>query len=458
LNRAQLCTGTLLALTVVPYVWAQQASLSPSTLSFGPQAINLVSGGSPTQSVTLTNTGSRNLVVSSVAASGGYQQTNDCSTLTPLQSCTVHVSFLPGTLGSMNGAITINDNTASSPEVVSLSGTGIAPAQLSPRTLSFGTIAVGNTSQPMVLRLRAAAGLSVSLNQISVSGNFAQTNNCPSNLGGGQSCSINVVFHPTVSAAVTGALAVSTSVSGVPLAFSSALTGTGSGNLVSNLSLQPTTLHFGNKGPDFGDSIKELTVTNTSRTTSISIQGVSLAGSPNAIGGMPMYSISSNSCPGMLAPGAQCKIEVDFSTTFGRLFPQRFPAALSITDSDATSPQVVGISGNQVTELTFNPAVVVFPPQPVGTKTTKTITVTGNDTQQGLVLDIVASGDFSETDNLGPCFLSPGAQCTMTVTFTPGRTGVINGSITLETYPECNPFPLHQCSDPIVLNLIGTGQ
>lgn len=74
------------------------------------------------------------------------------------------------------------------------------------------------------------------------------------------------------------------------------------------------------------------------------------------------------------------------------------------------------------------------------------------------MLDVVTSGDFSESGNLGPCLLTPGGQCTITVSFSPQKAGVIKGSVTLETYPECNPFPLHQCSDPIVLNLIGTGQ
>jgi hypothetical protein len=46
----------------------------------------------------------------------------------------------------------------------------------------------------------------------------------------------------------------------------------------------------------------------------------------------------------------------------------------------------------------------------------------------------------------------------MTVSFTPRQKGVINGSVTLETYPECNPFPLHKCTDPVILNLTGTGE
>jgi len=317
---------------------------------------------------------------------------------------------------------------------------------------------VGTTSQPQSITASAAPGTSFSINQISASGDFAQVNNCPTTLSGGQSCTIRVAFHPTVNAVVNGGLAVSTAFGNSPLAFSAALVGTGSGNVVSHVSVQPAFLNFGNKGPDFVDNVQVLTVTNTSHNTSLTIHGITLSGSPNALGAFPMYKINSNTCPSMLAPGALCTIEVAFSTMFSSLFPESYPGALTISDSDQTSPHVVGIAGNQVEELTFSPASVVFPPQSVGSTTTRTITVTDNDLQTGLVLDMVTSGDFSATGDLVPCFLHQGATCSMTISFTPRQKGVINGSVTLETYPECNPFPLHQCSRPVVLKLSGTGR
>jgi hypothetical protein len=164
---------------------------------------------------------------------------------------------------------------------------------LSAGSLNFGTVAVGTTSAPQSLTLTAPHA-SVSINQVPVSGNFAQVNNCPATLASGQSCTISVVFHPTVSAAITGAIAVSTQMNGNPnLAYSAALTGTGSGNVTSHVWVQPASLNFGNKGPDFGDTVKELTVTNTSSSTSLTIHNVSLAGSPN-VGAFPMYNINSD--------------------------------------------------------------------------------------------------------------------------------------------------------------------
>src|SRR6202795_2263984 len=121
----------------IPFAFSQQASVSPSLLSFAPQVVNLLSPGSPPQTITLTNTGNSDLIVSAVLASGGYKQTNNCSTLSSQQTCTIPVSFAPGTCEPINGAITINDNAPSSPQVVSLAGRGIAPARLSPGIVGF---------------------------------------------------------------------------------------------------------------------------------------------------------------------------------------------------------------------------------------------------------------------------------------------------------------------------------
>src|SRR6266478_320466 len=414
-TKLRVVVFSVLMFQCIPYAFSQQASVSPSVLSFAPQVVNLLSAGSQPQTITLTNTGNSDLLVSSVLASGGYKQTNNCSTLSSHQTCTVAVTFAPGTVETINGAITINDNAPSSPQVVSLTGKGIAHAVLSPGIVRFGTVAIGATSQPKAVMLTAAPNSSFSINQISTSGEYAQTNNCPATLQDGQRCTIQVVFHPTANAPIHGALAVSTAAAGnVLLPLSVALSGTGSGNVVSRVSVQPANLNFGNKGGrDIVDSVKELTLTNTSSNISLSIQNVSLAGSPNAVGAFPMYSISSNTCSGLLSPGSQCKIGITFSTLTTELFPESYPGAVTITDSDTTSPQVIGISGKAVGELTFAPTSLVFPSQSIGTTSQKTVT----------------------------------------------QTGAINGSVTLETYPQCNPDPRerHKFPTPVVLNLSGTG-
>lgn len=58
--------------TLAPCGFSQQANVSPSSLNFTAQVVSPVSVGSQAKTLTVTNTGAVDLVVSSVTASGGY--------------------------------------------------------------------------------------------------------------------------------------------------------------------------------------------------------------------------------------------------------------------------------------------------------------------------------------------------------------------------------------------------
>src|SRR5207253_3935910 len=92
------------------------------------------------QSVTLTNTGTVALSVTSIVASGDFMQTNTCGTSVAAgANCAISVTFTPTATGTRTGAITITDNAAGSPQSVNLTGTGAAPGvSLSPSSLTFG--------------------------------------------------------------------------------------------------------------------------------------------------------------------------------------------------------------------------------------------------------------------------------------------------------------------------------
>jgi hypothetical protein len=93
-------------------------------LTFASQTVGTTSSA---QAVTLKNTGTAALTLSSIAASGSYAQTNTCGTsLAANASCTISVTFTPTSSGTLTGAITLTDNAASSPQAVSLTGTAVA--------------------------------------------------------------------------------------------------------------------------------------------------------------------------------------------------------------------------------------------------------------------------------------------------------------------------------------------
>jgi hypothetical protein len=107
-----------------PPASAPSVALSPTSLTFGTQAVQTTS--SP-QSVTLTNTGNATLSVTSIAASGDFAQTSTCgSSVGAGAGCNINVTFTPTTAGQRSGSLSISDNAPNSPQMVSITGTGAA--------------------------------------------------------------------------------------------------------------------------------------------------------------------------------------------------------------------------------------------------------------------------------------------------------------------------------------------
>jgi len=101
---------------------APSLSLSASSLMFGQEVVGQPSSAEP---VTLRNTGTGTLQITSIVVSANFQATNDCGgSLAAGASCTINVTFRPTTSGSVDGQIMVTDNAAGSPHSVRLSGTG----------------------------------------------------------------------------------------------------------------------------------------------------------------------------------------------------------------------------------------------------------------------------------------------------------------------------------------------
>ena len=98
-------------------------TVSPTSLSFGKHAKGTTSAA---KTVTLKNTGTASLSVSSIAVTPNFSQTNTCTfALLPGQSCSISVRFAPTVIGAITGSLQINDNASNTPQIVSLTGRGI---------------------------------------------------------------------------------------------------------------------------------------------------------------------------------------------------------------------------------------------------------------------------------------------------------------------------------------------
>jgi len=107
-----------------------QLTVTPASLSFG----SITTGTSATQSVTVTNSGNASVTLSQISESGTGFSVTGCTpplTLAAGQSTSFSVTFDTATAGSLSGSVTVTSNAANSPEVISLSGAGTAPASYS---------------------------------------------------------------------------------------------------------------------------------------------------------------------------------------------------------------------------------------------------------------------------------------------------------------------------------------
>ena len=95
-------------------------TITPMNLNFSGQIVGTTS---PSQVVTLNNTGDGPLTISNVAVTGDFSETNNCgASVAPAASCTFNITFSPTTAGNRAGSLTITDNAAGSPLSVNLSG------------------------------------------------------------------------------------------------------------------------------------------------------------------------------------------------------------------------------------------------------------------------------------------------------------------------------------------------
>ncbi len=86
----------------------------------------------------------------------------------------------------------------------------------SPTSLNFYNQAVGTTSPAQAVILTNAGDAIMSIIGIQAAGDFGQTNNCPTTLAAGVSCSINVSFTPSAAGIRTGLLEVTDSAANSP--------------------------------------------------------------------------------------------------------------------------------------------------------------------------------------------------------------------------------------------------
>src|SRR5207247_1997959 len=133
-----------------------------------------------------------------------------------------------------------------------------------------------------------------------------------------------------------------------------------------------------------------------------------------------------------LAAGASCTINVTFSPSVA----SSEAATLTVTDSDAGSPQTASLTGTGVTgTAALSPTSLTFSSQNVGTTSAaQTVTLT-NSGGAALSISSIAvpgtnSADFGTRRSCGRS-LAAGSSCTINVTFSPSASGTQAATLTV---------------------------
>jgi hypothetical protein len=343
---------------------------SPASVSFGDVNVGSTSSA---QAVTVTNPGTSAASVSSIGASAGFGETNNCGgSIAAGGSCTVNVTFAPSAGGRVNGTLTVNSNAPGGALSVPLTGLGVtattdlalgAPATASTDYQTFvpANVTDGNTSSYWESQDGAAYPQTITVDLGSTQSIGSLTLNLPpssawntrsetlSVLGSGNGTSFSQLvgsagytFDPSANNnSVNVSLPSGTSARYVELSFT-ANTGwpaaqlsefqvfSGGASNGSALTASPSNLSFGNVDVGATSAAQAVTVTN-SGSSAVSVSSVS-AGAPFA---------QTGNCGTSLGAGASCTVNVTFT-------PSAAGAAngtLSMASNAPGSPLTVALSG-----------------------------------------------------------------------------------------------------------------
>ena len=387
-------------------------SLSSTSLTFASQVVGV---SSSSQAVTLQNTGTSTLTISSITVSGPFSQTNTCgSSLAAGASCSIEVTFKPIATGTSTGTMTVTDNASPPTQTVSLTGLGAGPAvSLSPTSLTFPAQKVLTSSSPQTVTLKNTGNALLCISSIRGSGAFSETNTCGSTVAAGASCSIAVIFKPIAAGITAGTLTVTDNAS--PASQTVSLTGTGTSTKVS---ISPTSLTFPAQTVGTVSSAQSVTLTNTGGAA-LSIAGITASEEAS----------QTNNCGLSVAVNASCA----FSVTFNPAAGGTRTAAISVTDTADGSPQSIALTG---TGEDFTIAA------PSGSSTSATVSPGG---AAAYSLSAMALGGF----NQNVAFACTGAPSGATCTVSPASTNFsspANLTVSIVTAaPSClpphNPIP-----------------
>lgn len=416
---------------------------SPASASFETQLVHTTSG-----SVELTLSAAGTANISSIAASSGFTEIDDCpATLTNAQSCVVDVAFTPSAAGVINGTLTVSYNGFFGPSlVVNLQGTATA-LTVTPNPLAFPSQPVTTSvTKPITVKGSTTyASTSATLQGDTVDFSIA-TNTCTGAVT--VSCTIGITFDPQSPGVKKTKLIIHDNDPTNPQIVS--ISGTGS----SYESFTPASVAF--KTQVAGTASKATKITfKYAGAGSITLSGLSASTSfgENTTG------ITTGACASstVLASGQTCFFNVTFNPSTSTLGSVAGNVTVSFsTDPNGQTSAILPLTGT-ATEVSISPASLAFGTVSSGTST-KSVTITNKGT---LTLTFNGTPTITGTGSAQFTVLTGSSTCLNgTVTMTQNKTCTISVQFTStgtgKVYSETMSISDNGGASPQTVKITGT--
>ena len=440
-RKQRVVLSIILSLTVIATMFSMAPPASaagfiknPSSLDFGQVGVGT---SSPTQVITLTNDNAVNMNVTSVNLSGGsahYSMLQDCTpSVAPDNSCEIAITFNPLSVGTKAAEVVVTHDQSPNPDVIGFTGDGVAGVfEAEPTNLNFGTLELSDTLTKKVSVDNKGPG-NITVTHIDIFGdnaNFGLTvGDCgggvippfPFTLANGQGCTFEVAYSPASLGAHAASLRLITTDPNSP--FNIPLAGSAIADPVANLSFSPDPLTYGGKG--IGSSTNKILEVTNSGTAPANITNIAMSG------GDAVFSVT-DSCVGVLNPGATCNATVVFAPTTAAGAGNTSSQVRVISNAPG-SPHLVDVSaealaGNLVAAPASHDFGQLSTADPAISELIE-ITNTGPGTVDFAAITITGD-DAAFAHPAGTCsaatVLANGASCTLGATFNP----LVNGATT----------------------------
>ena len=334
-------------------------------------------------------------------------------------------AYIIGTTGSIDFPVTIGSFQPTFGKISNVFVSKVSPANQAgfaayPTQFTFSAQGLGTTSTPQVLALRNMGSAVLNTNSITTTGDFGETNTCGGVVAGAAKCYVSVTFSPTARGARTGTLVFTDNAAGSPQTIN--LAGSGVDPVID---LSPNTLTFPSE---------PLNTTAPTQTVSMNNSGVD-ASTITAITVSGDFT-QTNTCGTTLAAGATCTITVAFTPTRNGTRT----GTLSVVDNSAGTPHTVSLTGTgSGPDASLSASTLTFSQQPLGTTSGPQVETLTNDGSVSMTIaGIQTTGAFAETNNCGTS-LAAGANCAISVTFSPTVSGINSGALTILDNAPGNP-------------------